>query len=153
MIFWEGIMKRDRQKAPIRRRGGFPSYAVFIIFLCTSLFFFFSSPIQADSKKITNRDLPPPLVESPVDGRQYKGRPPEFKWQKVEGASRYHLQVAEDQGFYLIQDDRKDIWGETYVFYNFGYRPYFFRVCCIDEKGNEGEWSKIIQFIISPEVP
>jgi hypothetical protein len=77
----------------------------------------------------------------------------EIKWLKVERASRYHIQVAEDKEFTVLQDDRKDIRGEAYILYNFGFKSYYFRVSSIDEEDNEGEWSDPAQFILMRSSP
>ena len=84
---------------------------------------------------------------------QYRDKTLEIKWLKVEGASKYRIQVAEDKEFTVLQDDLKDIRGEAYILYNFGFKSYYFRVSSIDEDGNEGEWSDPFHFIIMPSSP
>jgi hypothetical protein len=95
-------------------------------------------------------DVPPPVIQSPVEGAQYGEKTLECKWLRVAGAGRYHLQVAEDPAFAVLQDDRKDIHGESYIFYNFGFKSYYLRICSIGENGQEGEWSARIKFIMVP---
>jgi len=103
---------------------------------------------KAGSEKGEKRgEMPPPVVQSPAEGTQYSGTVVECRWEKVKGAARYHLQLAEDPEFNVLQDDRKDIRGEAYIFYNFGAKAYYFRICAVDEKGQEGEWSGGIKFI------
>jgi hypothetical protein len=97
--------------------------------------------------------LPPPVVQLPAPGAQYRGQTFECRWLKVEGAARYHLQVAEDPAFVLLEDDRKDIWGESYIFYNFKFKRYYFRIRSIDEKDREGKWCETIQFSMLPLSP
>jgi hypothetical protein len=94
--------------------------------------------------------LPPPVVQSPAPGARYRGQTFECQWRKVEGAVQYHLQIAEDQAFIVLEDDRKDIWGESYIFYNFKPKRYYFRIRSIDGKAREGKWSETIQFSLMP---
>jgi hypothetical protein len=125
-----------------------------IFFLFVGLFCVLPFSSKAENGKGTERGaLPPPVVRSLVDGAQYWGKILEFKWLKVEGAAKYHLQVAEDNEFASLQDDRKDIRGESYILYNFDLKPYYFRICSVDEKGQEGEWSDKIKFIMMPPSP
>jgi hypothetical protein len=125
-----------------------------IFFLFVGLFCVWPISIKAESGKGRERGiLSPPVVQSPVEGAQYRGKILEFKWLKIEGAAKYHLQVAEDHEFALLQDDRKDIRGEAYILYNFSFKPYYFRICSIDERGREGEWSDKIRFIMMPPPP
>jgi hypothetical protein len=123
-----------------------------ILFLLLGLVCAWPLPSKAGNG-IERGSLPPPVVQSPVDGGQYRGKIFECKWLKVEGAVKYHLQVAEDHAFILLDDDRKDIWGEEYIFYNFTLKPYYFRIRSIDEKDREGEWSDRIKFTVMPPSP
>ncbi len=92
-------------------------------------------------------EVPPPVVQAPVEGARYGENVIECRWEKVEGAAGYHLQVAEDLDFNVLRDDRKDIKGKAYILYNFEAKAYYFRICSIDKKGQEGEWSGGIKFI------
>jgi hypothetical protein len=141
-----GLQKRKRMHQP----SFIPAFFLLVIY-----FIFLSPfPIKAGNENITRRgNLSPPVIQSPVDGAQYKGKTLEFKWRNVEGTSKYHIQIAEDIGFYLLQDERKDVRGETYILYNFGFKTYYFRVSCIDEDGFEGEWSDTVLFIMMPFSP
>jgi hypothetical protein len=59
--------------------------------------FFWPFSINGGNAKIVQKgNLPPPSIQTPVEGAQYGGKTLEFKWARVEGASRYRLQVAED---------------------------------------------------------
>ena len=55
--------------------------------------------------------------------------------------------------FISLQDDRNDIRGEAYIFYNFGSKPYYFRMSSIDDHGFEGKWSGTVRFIIKSFSP
>ena len=123
--------------------------AVFFLSIC--LLLSWSPSIKGENEKVTKRgNLPPPVVQSPVDVVQSRDKTLEIKWLKVESASGYHIQVAEDKEFTVLQDDRKDIRGEAYILYNFSHKSYYFRVSSIDEDGYEGEWSDTVQLIINP---
>jgi hypothetical protein len=123
--------------------------AIFFLFVGLVCAWPFSSKAE-NGKEIERGPLPPPVVQSPADGAQYGGKILECKWLKVEGAAKYHLEVAEDHEFTLLQDDRKDIKGDAYILYNYGFKAYYFRICSVDEKDREGEWSDKMKFNMMP---
>jgi hypothetical protein len=125
-----------------------------VFFLSICLIFSWPLSIKAENAKVTKRgNLPPPVVQLPVDVVQYRDKTLEIQWLEVERASRYHIQVAEDKEFTVLRDDRKDIRGEAYILYNFGFKSYYFRVSSIDGEDNEGEWSDPVQFILMRSSP
>jgi len=125
-----------------------------VFFFITCLVISWPLSIQAGNEKVIKKGtLPPPVVQLPGGVAQHADKILEIKWLKVEGACRYHLQIAEDKEFTVLNDDRKDIRGKAYIFYNFVFKSYYFRVSSIDEEGNQGEWSDPLHLIILPSLP
>jgi hypothetical protein len=94
-----------------------------------------------------------PYVRSPGEGDEIRNRSVEFGWLKVRDAARYHFQLAEDEEFSFIKEERDDVRDETYNAGGLDYKTYFFRVSSIAEDGYEGAWSDAVRFTLVPPPP
>jgi hypothetical protein len=95
----------------------------------------------------------PPFIEFPADGAEYKKKTLTFKWLKVKDALRYHVQVAEDPGFNILIEDRKDIRSPECIVRDLNFQRHWFRISSIVEDGYEGRWSDTLSFIVLPPPP
>lgn len=133
------FLRRLFQNMAVIKAPGGLYFIPTVFFLFLALVFSWPFSVKSENEMGTRMGkLPPPVVQSTVDGAQYREKTVEFKWRRVEGASKYHIQVAEDRDFTFLQDDRKDIRGKAYIFYSLDFKTYFFRVSAIDEDGMKG---------------
>lgn len=95
----------------------------------------------------------PPFLEKPVAGSEHRERQVHFNWLKVEDAVKYHIQLAEDEAFSTIVEDRADITGLQFTSAELDFRTYFFRISSIAADGYEGVWSDTIRFTVIPPPP
>lgn len=101
--------------------------------------------------EITVRVNPvPPFIQTPMDGGEYRERIHHSEWLKVKDAAAYHLQIAKDNEFSMIVQDRTDIHETEFKTEALEYREYYFRVSSIAGDRYEGEWSDTIHFTIVP---
>jgi hypothetical protein len=108
----------------------------------------FSEPIVI---KVRVNPVPPFTLE-PVNGDTVKSKTVEFRWLKVEDAEQYHVQLAKDNAFQSIVEDKntKEI---QYKSESLEFKPYFFRASSVASDGYEGIWSDVIQFTKVPPPP
>ena len=95
----------------------------------------------------------PPFVQSPVEGAEYRERTPMLSWLKVRDAARYHLQIAEDNAFSRIVEEKDDLRGESHPTGPLEYERYYSRIRSIARDGYEGEWSAVVSFFVIPPPP
>lgn len=95
----------------------------------------------------------PPFIEAPPSDTEFRERSIEIRWLKVEDAASYHVQVAEDEAFTLIQEENREVQGGSYRTGDLNYRTYYFRVRSIGRDGYEGEWSPTVRFSVIPPPP
>ena len=116
--------------------------------------------IPSEPEKIVISDPMPPLVQLPVDGIEYQNIA-EFRWVKSQGATKYHLQVAEDSAFKSLTEDTVIIWPyldnepqeeQICSAYREGYeqKTYYFRIAAVNKNGHEGLWSDVRTFSFIP---
>jgi hypothetical protein len=95
----------------------------------------------------------PPSILTPVEGGEYRNKTLRCKWLKVEDAVAYHLQIAEDEKFDKIIDDRPDIQDTGYKIEGPDYKEYYFRISSVAKDRFEGEWSDAVKFKFIPPPP
>jgi hypothetical protein len=71
----------------------------------------------------------------------------------VEDAVSYHIQLAKDPGFTMIQEEKVGVRDESYKTGNLNYKTYYFRVKSVAVDGYEGDWSSIERFVVIPPPP
>ena len=95
----------------------------------------------------------PPFIQAPPSDTEFRERSIEIRWLKVEDAASYHIQVADDAGFTLLREEKRDVQGEFYKTGELDYRTYYFRVRSVAKDGYEGEWSPTVRFSVIPPPP
>jgi hypothetical protein len=95
----------------------------------------------------------PPFIRSPEQKGEYKEKTVEFGWLRVQDASRYQIQVAEDGGFRTVVEDKADLQNLSYTFVAPAPKTYFFRIRSIAGDGYEGTWSDTVNFSMVPPPP
>lgn len=95
----------------------------------------------------------PPLMQSPADGAEFRGKSPAFRWLAVKDATHYHLQIAEDREFSDIVVDRRDITIPEFTADSLAYKRYNIRIGSVAADGYEGDWSVITKFELVPPPP
>jgi hypothetical protein len=95
----------------------------------------------------------PPFIQTPIEGGEYRDKTLLCNWLKVKDAVAYHLQIAEDDKFNKIVQDKQDIRDTEYKIEVPDYKDYYFRVSSVAEDRFEGEWSDTIKFRIIPPPP
>lgn len=101
---------------------------------------------------------PPPHLETPQEGAEYRRTSVIARWLRVGGAAGYRIQVADGPGFTAPLVDRRVEGVEHEV--ELGYGRYHFRVASVAADGYQGEWSDALSFslvkpppIPTPEAP
>jgi hypothetical protein len=95
----------------------------------------------------------PPLMRSPADGTEFRGKSPSFEWLDVKDAIKYHLQIAEDREFSTLIVDRQDITKHDFTADSLDYKKYHMRISSIATDDYEGDWSVITVFVFVPPPP
>jgi hypothetical protein len=95
----------------------------------------------------------PPYTEEPPGGYRFRKRTGEFSWLKVADAVRYQVQVAADETFKDLREERDGVTKERYTTGELDYGAYIFRVRSVAADGFEGEWSNPVHFTLSPPPP
>ena len=94
-----------------------------------------------------------PFIEIPRDQAVYPGASLTCKWLKVADASRYHVQIAEDNEFSRLVQDRSDVTTTEYATGNLDFKNYYFRVSSIASDNYQGEWSDTLMFTLELPPP
>jgi len=95
----------------------------------------------------------PPLIQLKGDESEFIGKTAQYTWLKVKDAVKYHLQVAQDNGFTVIKEEKPDYQGDSYKTGTFDYGTYYFRISSIAEDGYEAGWSVVVPFRLIPPPP
>jgi hypothetical protein len=95
----------------------------------------------------------PPFIQTPVDGAEYREKRIDFRWLSVGDAAAYQMQIAEDEAFNILVEDRHLAAKTVYKAKGFDYKTYYFRTRSIAEDGYEGIWSDTLSFAIIPPPP
>lgn len=108
-------------------------------------------PHEAVQVRIRVNPLPP-FIQLPLDGAEYRGTFPEFRWLKVSDAAKYHIQIAEDRDFKAIAADtyERDV---KHTAKGLDYKTYYFRISSSATDGYEADWSDTLNFTIVPPPP
>lgn len=96
-----------------------------------------------------------PTITSPRDRVNTPDTTPRFTWRSVRDASRYHIQIASTPDFAHTRVDMSMLTRATHVLpdaehLEFGH--YYWRVRAYDLAGNEGEWSSVHSFNLTPHM-
>jgi hypothetical protein len=95
----------------------------------------------------------PPFIQLPRNDTEFRERSIEIRWLKVEDAASYHIQVAEDPEFTVLQEEKAGVRGESYKTGELGYKTYYFRVRSVAADGYDGDWSSVGRFVVVPPPP
>ncbi len=95
----------------------------------------------------------PPFIQSPRNDTEFRERSIEIRWLKVEDAASYHIQVAEDRDFSILQEEKAGVREESYKTGDLDYKTYYFRVKSVAVDGYEGDWSPVVRFVVTPPPP
>ncbi len=96
-----------------------------------------------------------PFTEIPRSQAEYPGASLTCKWLKVADASGYHIQIAEDNEFSRLVQDKSDITKTEYLTDDLDLKNYYFRVSSVAADGYQGEWSDTLAFamVLPPPTP
>ncbi len=94
---------------------------------------------------------PPPNLETPQEGAEYRRTSVTARWLRVGGAAGYRIQVADGPGFTSPLVDRRVEGIEHEV--ELGYGRYHFRVASVAADGYQGEWSDALTFSLVKPPP
>ncbi len=95
----------------------------------------------------------PPFIQLPGKDTEFRERSIEIRWLKVEDAASYHLQLAEDPEFTILQEEKSGIRQEAYRTGELSYKTYYFRIGSVAVDGYEGAWSNVERFTVVPPPP
>ena len=95
----------------------------------------------------------PPFIQLPRKDTEFRERSIEIRWLKVEDAASYHIQVAEDPEFTILQEEKVGVREESYKTGELDYKTYYFRVRSVAADGYEGDWSPVERFVVIPPPP
>lgn len=106
--------------------------------------------VPSSASRINVRINPlPPMIETPVNNASYTTMSPLISWLRVEDAVRYSLQIAEDEHFRNISEEKNDIRSTSYAPQHLDRGKYYFRISSIAEDDYQGEWSDTLSFTIA----
>jgi hypothetical protein len=91
----------------------------------------------------------PPIIESPVDNAVYTTGSPVIRWLGLEDAVRYSLQIASDENYLNIIEEKNDIYAVSYAPRQLDHGKYYFRISSIAKDDYQGEWSDTVSFTIT----
>lgn len=89
---------------------------------------------------------PPTRLVSPSDDQTLYGRKIQFKWEPVDGASAYWLEIAFDHGFDRMRESRWGIAESTIGDIELAPGTYYWRVAALDAFGLPGSRSRTGRF-------
>jgi hypothetical protein len=92
----------------------------------------------------------PPILQSPRDGAEIKGKFAKFEWMSVRDAQKYSLQIAEDGAFHKMILDTADIATTNFKTRALEYKTYHFRLSSIAPDAYQGAWSDVLTFTLTP---
>jgi hypothetical protein len=95
----------------------------------------------------------PPIIQLPRRDTEFRERSIDIRWLKVEDAASYHIQVAEDPKFTILQEEKIGVKGESYKTGQLDYKTYYFRVRSVAADEYEGDWSLVERFVVIPPPP
>lgn len=96
------------------------------------------------------KDLfPPPVTKIPENLASFKSNEITFEWTKVNGASGYWVEIAEDPNFKILVSSTKNIKSESVIRTNFKDGVYYWRVCSMDQVGLPGPYSNYSAFVVA----
>jgi len=95
----------------------------------------------------------PPFIQLPRKDTEFRERSIEIRWLKVEDAASYHIQVAEDPEFTVLQEEKAGVREEFCRTGQLGNKTYYFRVRSVAADGYEGDWSPAERFVVIPPPP
>jgi len=97
---------------------------------------------------------PKPLLPAPhirnKEGMKYYYGDPTVKWEEVEGAASYMVEIAYDREFSQVLKIAKAL-ADTEIHEDLLKSKYYLRVCATDKEGFDGYWSQIYSFEIRNE--
>ncbi len=115
--------------------------------------FIVASPV-ADSNAQSGGGIEPPAIVHPKDMHEIRG---EYQvtviWEKVEGASSYHLVVAKDRKFKEIVYEVTGITVASHKVDNLDFGTYFIKMRSASGTGAVGEFGDWTGFIVVPPSP
>ena len=91
----------------------------------------------------------PPMIEAPVNNALYTTSTPLIRWLGVKDAVRYYVQIAEDENFLSITEEKNDIRSTSYAPQHPDRGKYYFRISSIAADDYQGEWSDTVSFTIA----
>ncbi len=157
------MIARDRAgKHPLREKIIKPEETFTIAGLADGAYFLLLQSIDpigleglpSDAYPFTIRANPlPPIISSPRDGSRFREKKVALTWLSVSDAVCYHLQIAADQGFRKIVQDKTDLNDSTLKTNGLEYGTYYFRIRSIAKDGYQGTWSDTLSFILAPPPP
>jgi hypothetical protein len=95
----------------------------------------------------------PPLVQRKDDEAEFVGNTARFTWLKVKDAAAYHIQVARDGGFAVMEEERPDCRSESYETGALDHGAHYFRISSVASDGYEAGWSETMPFRLVPPPP
>jgi hypothetical protein len=95
----------------------------------------------------------PPLIQTKGDEAEFIKKTAQFTWLKVKDSVMYHVQVAQDNGFTVIKEEKPDYKGESYETGALDYGTYYFRISSIAADGYEAGCSETLPFRLIPPPP
>lgn len=95
----------------------------------------------------------PPMIQLKGDEAEFIGKTAQFTWLKVKDAVMYHIQVAQDNGFAVLKEEKTNHKGESYKTGTLDYGTYYFRISSIAQDGYEAGWSETLPFRLVPPPP
>ena len=94
------------------------------------------------SKQIAQHLLPdPPAPAAPAPEQRIAGASAEFSWAEVPAITRYHVQIARDAEFTVMQLERSDVEATRLMAESLPPGRYFWRIAAINSAGESGAWS------------
>ncbi|MEE9291967.1 MAG: FecR domain-containing protein [Acidobacteriota bacterium] len=112
--------------------------------------------LELQNEKVVRRDrlLATPSLLDPSDQRVFVHRDPKkattsLRWSKVEGASRYRLQISPSSLFGNIRLDRKGVKSSRVKIAGLRKGTYYWRVAAIDKKGVQSAYSESRKFKVT----
>jgi len=95
----------------------------------------------------------PPFIKIKDEDLEFVGKSAEFSWLKVKDAVSYHIQIARDEKFENMIEEKKDYKDLKYKTGTMEYGQYYFRICSQAFDGYEGGWSNTVRFKLIPPPP
>lgn len=105
--------------------------------------------VPSSASRINVRINPlPPMIEATVNNALYTTSNPLIRWLGVEHSVRYYVQIAEDENFQRISEEKNDIRSTSYTPQHLVQGKYYFRISSIAADDHQGEWSDTVSFTI-----